>query len=42
MEIGVDRVFKPEIPTDSLVPTNGEESREDFEIGLDVITPRVL
>ncbi|GJR37581.1 reverse transcriptase domain-containing protein [Tanacetum coccineum] len=31
------RVFKPEIPTDSLVPTSGEESREDFEIGLDVV-----
>ncbi|GJS58631.1 hypothetical protein Tco_0653415 [Tanacetum coccineum] len=37
VEIGVDRVIWPEIPADSLVPASDEGSREDFEIGLDVV-----
>ncbi|GKC68092.1 hypothetical protein Tco_1100690 [Tanacetum coccineum] len=37
IEIGVDRVFKPEIPVGSLVPASGRGSREDFEIRLDVV-----
>ncbi|GKD20180.1 hypothetical protein Tco_1221883, partial [Tanacetum coccineum] len=35
-KIGVNRVFEPEIPVDSLVPASGGGSREDFEIGLNV------
>ncbi|GJX31049.1 hypothetical protein Tco_0240904 [Tanacetum coccineum] len=37
IEIGVDRVIEPEMPTDSLVPASDKGSRENFEIGLDVV-----
>ncbi|GKC11318.1 hypothetical protein Tco_1008100 [Tanacetum coccineum] len=37
IDIGVDRVSKPKIPADSLVPASDEGSREDFKIGLDVV-----
>ncbi|GJT62162.1 hypothetical protein Tco_1005695 [Tanacetum coccineum] len=37
VEIGVDRVIEPDIPVDSLVPASDRGSREDFEIGLDVV-----
>ncbi|GKB34343.1 hypothetical protein Tco_0879285 [Tanacetum coccineum] len=37
MDIRVDRVFDPGITADSLVPASGGGSREDFEIGLDVV-----
>ncbi|GJS53252.1 retrovirus-related pol polyprotein from transposon TNT 1-94 [Tanacetum coccineum] len=37
MEIGIDKVIELEIPVDSLVPTSDGGSREDFEIGLDVV-----
>ncbi|GKC60967.1 hypothetical protein Tco_1088565 [Tanacetum coccineum] len=36
-EIRVDRVFDPGITSDSLIPASGRGSREDFEIGLDVV-----
>ncbi|GKF83325.1 hypothetical protein Tco_0244981, partial [Tanacetum coccineum] len=37
MKIEVDKVYEPEIPVDSFVPASGGGSREDFEIGLDVV-----
>ncbi|GKA02946.1 putative reverse transcriptase domain-containing protein [Tanacetum coccineum] len=37
IEIRVDRVVEPEMPADNLVPISDGGSRENFEIGLDVV-----